>query len=147
MLILNDFKVGLSFRRIAVLIPLLWLPLVLFFASCASERGKFEKSLNDYNDLLRWHKLEEASVFAGDALSGEFMARVKSAKNMKIFDYRILRTKYDEAKHEAEVQVLIEYYMLSTNTLKSLMDIQKWVYVTENGEQQWKLMSLLPEFK
>lgn len=127
-------------------IPFLWV-LIIGLASCASVHGKFEKSLNDYNDLLRWHKLDEASLFAGDAVSQEFTARVRTAKNMKIFDYRVLRTKYNEAKNEAEVQVEFEYYKLSTNTLKSLVDVQKWVYVEENGSKQWKIMSPLPEFK
>ncbi len=121
--------------------------LLIFLISCSSVHGQFEKSLTDYNDMLRWHKLDEASAFASDALSQEFMIRVKAAKNMKIFDYRILRKKYNEAKNEAEVQVEIEYYMLSTNALKSLVDIQKWAYVEENGSKQWKLMSLLPDFK
>ncbi len=125
----------------------LWVFLLLVLASCSSVHGKFEQSLNDYNDMLRWHKLEEASAFASDALSQEYMTKVKAAKNMKIFNYRILRTKYNEAKNEAEVQVEIEYYMLSTNALRSLVDIQKWAYVEENGSKQWKLMSLLPDFK
>ena len=121
---------------------------LLFIASaCSSVQGKFEQSLADYNDLLRWHKLEDASQFASDAISEQYMGRVLAAKNMKVFDYHIVRTKYNESKSEAEVMVEFEYYTFSTNTLKTLLDVQKWAYVTENGAKQWKLMSLLPDFR
>lgn len=124
----------------------LWIFLLGAFA-CSSVHGKFEQSLTDYNDLLRWHKLEEASLFASDSISAEYMNRVMASKNMKVFDYHIVRTKYDQAKNEAEVMVEFQYYTFATNTLKTLVDIQKWAYVNENGNKQWKLMSLLPEFR
>jgi hypothetical protein len=124
----------------------LWVFLLVAFA-CSSVHGKFQQSLTDYNDLLRWHKLEEASLFASDAISAEYMGRVLAAKNMKVFDYHIVRTRYDEAGNQAEVMVEFEYYTFTTNTLKTLIDVQKWAYVNENGKKQWKLMSLLPEFR
>ncbi len=143
----DDFQVDLHIRTGLARASLLWVLLICFLTSCSSVHAKFQNSLDEYNDMLRWHKLDEASVFVSDALSEDYLARVKAAKNMKIFDYRVLRTKYNEAKNEAEVQVKIEYYVLSTNTLRSLVDVQKWAYVEENGSKQWKLMSLLPEFK
>ena len=91
--------------------------------------------------------MEDASQFASDAISEQYMGRVLAAKNMKVFDYHIVRTKYNESKSEAEVMVEFEYYTFSTNTLKTLLDVQKWAYVTENGAKQWKLMSLLPDFR
>jgi hypothetical protein len=124
----------------------LWVFLLVAFA-CSSVHGKFEESLADYNDLLRWHKLEEASRFASDAISREYIDRVLAAKDMKVFDYRIVRTKYNKTKNEAEVMVEFEYYTFSTNTLKRLLDVQEWAYINESGTMQWKLMSLLPEFK
>jgi hypothetical protein len=120
---------------------------LLVVSACSSVHGKFEQSITDYNDLLRWHKLEEASRFASDATSTEYVGRMLAAKNMKVFDYHIVRTNYSEAKKEAEVLVEFEYYTLSTNTLKTLLDVQKWAYVKEDGAMQWKLMSPLPEFK
>jgi hypothetical protein len=53
---------------------------------------------------------------------------------------------YDTQRNEAMVQVEIDYYTLTENRLKSLIDSQKWAYVAEGEIKQWKLMSLLPEF-
>ncbi len=109
-------------------------------------RDGFEKSIDRYNEMVRWHKFDEASLFTTESLSEEFGARVKAAKNVKVIDYRIVKTKYDGKKGEAEVRVEIDYYTLSTNRLKTLLDIQKWAYFEENGTKQWRLVSLLPEF-
>ncbi len=125
-----------------------FLCVLLFTASaCSSVHGKFEQSISDYNDFIRWHKLENASQFASDSISDQYIRRMLAAKNMKVFDYHIVRTKYNESKSEAEVTVEFQYYTFYTNTLKTLLDVQKWAYVTENGSKQWKLMSLLPEFR
>ncbi len=140
----------LNFSRFARnrLLTVCFLCMPLFMASaCSSVHGKFEQSINDYNDFIRWHKLEDASQFASDSISDRYISRMLAAKDMKVFDYHIVRTKYNESKSEAEVTVEFQYYTLSTNMLKTLLDVQKWAYVTENGSRQWKLMSLLPEFR
>ena len=76
-----------------------------------------------------------------------FSARVRAAKNMRVVDYRITGVKLDEQKAEAEVRVEIDYYTLSAYRLKTLVDTQKWAYVDQGGAKQWRLVSLLPEFK
>jgi hypothetical protein len=109
-------------------------------------REEFEMSVKKYNDTIRWHDMNSASLFAAESLDEEFRARVRVAKNVQVVEYRILRTKYNEEKGEAEVQVEIDYYHLSSNRLKTLVDTQKWAYIKEDGEKHWRLMSLLPEF-
>lgn len=143
----NGFPVKLSVNRPAIVTCLLLLCLLMVFTSCSSYNRKFEfeKSLETYNDMVRWHKLDEAGLFAADAVFREFMARLKAAEDMRTVEYRILKVQYDEVKNEAEVRVEIQYYLASKNILKSLVDVQKWVYMP-NGKQ-WKLMSLFPEFK
>lgn len=128
------------------------LPCVLIaiaLTACATQsaiRGELDESIKQYNYLLRWHKLDAASFFTSESLSEEFRDRVQAAKNMNIVDYRIKKVNYNEEKGEASVQVEIDYYTLSSNILKTLLDIQRWVYIEENGNKQWRLISLLPEF-
>jgi len=110
-------------------------------------REEFEESLRKYNDLLQRNELTGASLFTTKALSEEFMVRVKAAKDVRVIDYRILRINYDEAGCEAEVQVEITYYNLSSLKVKTLYDTQKWVLLKENGKKHWRLVSLLPEFR
>ena len=122
--------------------------ITMTFIACAQGmRGEFEKSMNQYGDLVRVNKMELASSFTTEALMEEFSARVRAAKNMRVVDYRITGVKLDEQKAEAEVRVEIDYYTLSAYRLKTLVDIQKWAYVDQGGAKQWRLVSLLPEFK
>lgn len=131
-------------------ISLLPVVVVIALATCAPTQSGIREELNEsitkYNDLVRWHKLDAAGLFPADAISEEFRTRAKAAKNVRIVDYRVVRMNYDTQTNEALVQVEIDYYTLTANRLKSLIDSQKWAYVTENGIKQWKLMSLLPEF-
>ena len=123
---------------------------VMVLVSCAPSQSGIREELNEsimkYNDLVRWHKLDAAGIFPEDAISEEYRARAKAAKHVRVVDYRIVRVNYDPERNEAVVQVEIDYYTLTANRLRSLIDSQKWAYVTENGISQWKLMSLLPEF-
>jgi hypothetical protein len=137
-------------RGYEIRISLLPVVLVIALGACAptpsSIREELNESITKYNDLVRWHKLDAAGLFPADAISEEFRARAKAAKNVRVVDYRVVRMNYDTQSNEALVQVEIDYYTLTANRLRSLIDNQKWAYVTENGIKQWKLMSLLPEF-
>jgi len=131
-------------------ISLLPVIVIMVLFSCAPTQSGIREELNEsitkYNDFVRWHKLDAAGLFPADAISEEFMTRAKAAKNVRIVDYRVVRMNYDVERNEALVQVEIDYYTLTANRLRSLIDNQKWAYVSENGIKQWKLMSLLPEF-
>ncbi len=117
-------------------------------AACAPGlRAEFDKSMNQYRDLVRLNKMELAASFTTDALMGEFGARVQAAKNVRVVDYRVAGVKFDEQKGEAEVRVEIDYYTFSAYRLKTLVDTQKWAYLEERGKKQWRLVSLLPEFR
>ncbi len=116
-------------------------------ACAASIRDEFEKSTKQYGDLERLNKMELAASFTTDALMGEFGARAQAAKNVRVVDYRVAGVKFDEQKGEAEVRVEIDYYTFSTYRLRTLVDTQKWAYLDERGKKQWRLVSLLPEFR
>lgn len=129
-----------------ILIMMIIATVIVACSSKQAIRGELEISVKKYNDTIRWHDMNSAIMFSAESLDEEFSARVKAAKNVQVVEYRILRTKYNGEKGEAEVQVEIDYYHLSSNRLKTLVDIQKWAYIREGGEQHWRLMSLLPEF-
>ncbi|MCL5022656.1 MAG: hypothetical protein M1497_04700 [Nitrospirae bacterium] len=110
-------------------------------------RGELEENVEQYGQLIRTHKMDLAGSFTTGAVLDAYMERVREAKNMRIIDYRIAGIKYDEQKGEAEVQAEIDYYTFSSYRLKTLVDVQKWAYVEEKGKKQWRLVSLLPEFR
>lgn len=117
--------------------------------SCNTQRtirADFEKSLKNYNESVRWHQLETASLFPTDSISREYKERARKANNSAVVDYRIMDVTYDDMKKEAEVKVEIDYYTLSSSTIRTLVDNQKWVYQEKEGIGLWRLISLLPEF-
>jgi len=126
----------------------LFVLIVVTVSACAQNmRAEFQASIDQYGELVRKNKMDLASSFTTDALMEEFSARVRAARNMRVVDYRVAGVKFDEKKGEAEVRAEIDYYTLSAYRLKTLVDTQKWVYVDEGGKKQWRLVSLLPEFK
>lgn len=109
-------------------------------------RKQLDESITKYNKLLSIQSFDAAGFFAAETIAKEFSARTKAAKNIKVVDHRIVRVKYEEETGKAEVEVEIQYYTISSYQLKTLLDIQKWAYITGNSTKQWRLISLLPEF-
>lgn len=107
---------------------------------------EFEKNFRSYNELVRWHQLEEASLFPADSISAGYRERLAAAKNVAVVDFRVIDIKYDEKKKEAEAKVEIDYYRHDTLSLKTVIDNQKWMYQGKKGKSLWRLMSLLPDF-
>jgi hypothetical protein len=123
--------------------------LITVLISCSTQRSvraEFEKNFRSYNELVRWHQLEEASLFPADAISAGYRERLKDAKNVAVVDYRVVDIKYDEQKKEAGAKVEIDYYRLNTLSLKTVIDNQKWTYQEKEGKSLWRLMSLPPDF-
>jgi len=120
---------------------------VLWGCSSYLVQWHFDESLDAYNESLRWHEWDKASLYASDSTVKEFNARVAAAKDVKVVDYRILKTTYHAEKREATVDVEIDYYKVYAHMLKTVHDTQEWAYVNEHGTESWKLLSGFPEFK
>ncbi len=119
------------------------------FAACSSGmiRAEFDKSLEKYNELVRWRELDKAASFALPAISGEFRARAEAAKGSRVIDYQVVDVRYDEKAREASTTVTYKYYSLATGLVHDMTDKQEWIYVGEGDAKGWRLKSLLPEFR
>ncbi|HAM50093.1 MAG TPA: hypothetical protein DCP92_05130 [Nitrospiraceae bacterium] len=130
---------------------LLSLVSVMVLTGCAVNsylvQKEFNKSLDAYNDSLRWRDWDNASLFTTTTNQQEFKTRVAAAKDVRMVDYRIVNMKYDAESHKATADVEIDYYMVFSYTMKTLHDKQMWEYLDEKGTKGWKVVSLLPEFK
>ena len=123
--------------------------ILVALVSCNAQRNikaDFEKNVKNYNESVRWHQFDSASLFPADSISGEYRERARKANNAAVVDYRIVDIRYDDTRKEAEVKVEIDYYTLSSSKVRTLVDIQKWVYQEKEGTGFWRLTSLLPEF-
>jgi hypothetical protein len=118
-------------------------------AGCSSYsvREQFDKTLDSYNEALRWFDWSKASYYTEDSIRKEFKARAAAAKDVRIADYRIVNKTYNPEKRQATVEVDIDYYRLYSPSLKTLHDTQKWVYFEKNGTGAWRLETLLPVFR
>jgi hypothetical protein len=126
------------------------IPLLIFIVSCGFQhaaRAEFEESLKGYNDLLCRHDMFMAKNYLKNSLVENYMAMAYAAQDVRIVDCRVLWTRYDEIKGEAEAQVEVEYYTVSTQKVKTVLDTQRWAYTEDKGKRQWRLTSLLPEFR
>jgi hypothetical protein len=102
-------------------------------STLTSLREDLDDAVIAYNDLLR---------------RGEFN-RAKIAKNVKIVDYHIVNADFEAARGEQIVEVEFEYYISPVYMVKTLIDKQKWSYVSIEKEKKkrWRLITTLPEFK
>ncbi len=130
-----------------ILFLLLVITATLF--SCATGkdvRADFDIIFADYNDLIRWHRFEDVSLYPDDNIREKYRERLGMAKDVKVVDYRVVDIIFDEKKKEAAVKVELDYYTLSSPRVRTVVDNQRWAYKGEEGKGAWRLMSLLPEF-
>jgi hypothetical protein len=139
-------------REFGMTILLFLLPLMVVLGSCSTYNAinvmeKLDKTFRAYGNIIRWEKFETASLFAASSIHDEFEKRVKDAKNVVVVDYRIINVEYGEGGKKVTVNAEISYHTLSSNLVRTLIDKQIWVYGEEKGSKQWRLLTLLPEFK
>lgn len=123
---------------------------VLALSACFSARlvrDEFDKSLEAYNEMVRWQDFDRAQIFLVPSAAGEFRSRAEAATKAKMVDYTITGVSYDEKKGEASATVEFSYYHTASAMLKKVRDNQKWIYLKEGGNKGWRLNSPLPEFR
>ncbi len=120
----------------------------LALCACGPDlREELDQSLHAYGNMFRWNNLDAAGVFSSNHLRPDFNARIKAAKNARVVDYRMVGERFDKEKRKASVDVEIDYYLLSSASVRTLRDTEEWVFITEKDIKGWRLMSLLPEFR
>lgn len=111
-------------------------------------RGDFEDSSRGYNKMVRWEESAQAClIYADKAIRDQFLARVEAAKEVKIVDYRIKTLECEGDRKSATARVEMDYYIPPSTRVKTLEDVQKWVYFENEEVTGWRLISLFPEFK
>lgn len=126
--------------------------LALVLAGCRNPyliTQRFEDSSREHNRLMRWQGLEQSCViFAGDQVKDACLERARAAKDVSVADYRVTSTELDVDKGTATVRVEVDYFILPSTRLKTLVDEQQWRYV-EDGEKgnRWFLATPPPEFR
>ena len=125
--------------------------LVLMVAICSCStynlRGNLDETARAYGVAVRWKNFETTELFVASSLRDQFDKRVENARDVEVVDYEIIAVDYDEASKKATVNAKITYSKRFSNRVRTLIDKQVWSYEDPKGSKQWRLMTLLPEFK
>jgi hypothetical protein len=111
-------------------------------------KDEFERNSKDYSKMLRWQEFERAvDLYVDPSLRDDYRKRIEAARDIKVVDYRIKNVVCDPEKRKAEVKAELDYYIMPSTKVKTVVDMQKWRYVEEADQKRWRLETLLPEFK
>ena len=125
----------------------------LVTAACVNQtaiRDDFERSVKEYNRLLRWHEVPSAgAVYMTPEELESFNVAAEKIKNkdLSITDFRILTMDCSTEKGTGNASVEFDYFILPSNRIKTLTYKQEWVYREINEKKSWKQKNALPFFK
>jgi hypothetical protein len=117
---------------------------------CAGCAASFEfrrqellaERVKQYGKLIRWSQFEAAKLFLADDAPGR---RSPPPKDIRVSDYEVMQLILTENTHEAGQMVHITYFSERNPRVRTLEDLQKWVFDVDRNE--WFLKSGFPEFK
>jgi hypothetical protein len=124
---------------------------LMTLTACATQTGlseEFNRSVKEYNKLLRWHEMESAGMtYIDPDLREEYLKQADTLKKrgLSVTDFRILTTTYLPEKRSGDVIAEFDYYILPSNRVKTVSYRQEWVY--QENTKSWKLKSGLPVFE
>lgn len=133
------------------LIIMLLLSLLLTACAAANQARlgvEFDVSVKSFNRMLRWHEIENAGMtYIEPKLRDEYLKQAESLKKRGITfaDFRILTSQYLPEKNSGDVLAEFDYYIKSSNKLKTVSYPQDWVY--QESSKSWILKSGLPAFE
>ena len=123
----------------------------LTLTACAPRPGlgvQLDRSVKEYNRMLRWRELENAvATYTVPEQREEYMKQAETLKKRGISftDYRILSTRYLPETQSGDVVAEFDYYILPSNRVKTVSHRQEWVY--RESIRSWKLKNGLPTFE
>lgn len=122
----------------------------LTLTACANQRGvgdELNRSVKEYNRMLRWRELENAVVtYSEPGQSEKYRKQAETLikRGISLTDFRILSTRYLPEIKSGEAVVEFDYYILPSNRVKTISHRQEWVY--RENLRNWKITNSLPPF-
>lgn len=134
---------------------LLLLAAVTGGCSSMNSQENCEKSIKNYNRMLRWGELESASVSLVDKeKQPEFDRGVEQFRRnrVNIVDFRIRSQQCQTDRKQASSTVEFDYFLQPDYRIRTVTDHQKWQF--REGEKKdaegvngWRLISPFPDFR
>lgn len=119
----------------------------LLAAACAStfdfrREELFEDMSKRYGRLMRWSEFDAARPYLADDAPKE---KVAVPASVRVSDYEVLQVAYAEDKQQALQTVRITYFRQDNPRLRTIEDLQVWVFNADKGA--WFLKSGFPDFR
>lgn len=127
-----------------------FLALLSLLAGCTmpySARERLDDQIKSYRNVVRWREMNKASAVVHETVRAEYLKRSETIRSsIQIVDCRVIRTDVAGDGETAEVIMEIDYHILPSTRIKTVVDHQKWRQFKVDMKSYWQLMTLPPEF-
>ena len=93
----------------------------------AGHRRRLTETQLKYVHFLRWGEYEAASMLVTPDMRETFLEEIRPFNTVRLSDYEILGTEFNEIDTEAEVQVTFSAYHMNRLVEHRWMETQTWV--------------------
>lgn len=132
-----------------------WIALIccLLFTACTPDgvlRDQFEKSVKDFNRMLRWQETAGAgTLYVAPEVQEQYggAAALLKIRQVTITDYRILSMNAFPDQKRGDALVEFDYFALPSSRIRTQTYKQEWVYQEDVQGSGWRLKSGLPPFQ
>ena len=141
-------RLGSGFRRIGL--PL-FAALVLLGSACdmmPQQTGMdIEKTGGEFLERLRWQDYQGAARYMTEDVRKDFLDRMSLLKDLKVVDTRMETIEFTPGNTTAQSRGSVEYYLLPSITIQTLILEQEWVYqpATRTEPGFWLITTPFPE--
>ncbi len=121
----------------------------IVLSGCASlkrsgKMERFEKTVTNYNALIRWGDIQTAAKFILPAARPTGLIDNRNMKDIRVISYERKVTQFTPDKLTAYVVYVFEYVNDYSGRPQRYVDKQKWVY--NEKSKVWRLDGRLPRF-
>jgi len=106
--------------------------------------SSFDSTIRLYGRLLRWREFEGAANMIRHQDESSIEVDLDAFKDLRITDYEVKNVVMGDDLKTAEVEAEISYYFETTNSVKTIRDMQSWWYLQD--AEKWFLDDDFPAF-
>ncbi|MEJ2116275.1 MAG: hypothetical protein P8X88_09640 [Gammaproteobacteria bacterium] len=122
---------------------------LISLSGCASKQkqktlSNFDERIHLYGRLLRWKEYEGAANMIQHQDESSVEIELDTYRDLRVTDYEVKKVMMGDELKTAEVEMEIDYYFETTNSVKTIRDKQTWWY-NEKAET-WFLNNDFPAF-
>lgn len=128
--------------------------LALILAGCAltdkvvTPENQFVRVQDDFMQRLRWKDYQGAARHFSEANREAFLQQFRQADDLNVTDVRLESLEYQAENQQMQTEIVIEYFLLPSATVKTFRVEQQWHYFhdEQSATGEWRITSHFPAF-